>query len=174
MGYLGVFACWLMSGTFGVAAIAKLRNAAEFEASVAALRLVSTRLVRATGITVIFGELSISALCLVPVARTATIGLILGAGFLLAFALAAMSARVRRRVVPCRCFGRRGAPLGVRHAVCDGVLAAVAVAGVAVLISRPVPDSAAGLLLVAAVSAVAVMFVVALDDVVELFRPTER
>lgn len=170
MGHLGVFACWLAAGVFGVAGIAKLRRADEFVAAVAALRLVPARHTRPVAAVVGAAELVVSALCLVPSSPMAPAGLALAVALLVGFAGVAMSARLRRRVVPCRCFGRHGAPLGLRHVLRNAVLAAVSVAGLAAWLAAPAPDAGPGLVLTGVAAVVAVALVVMFDDLVDLFR----
>lgn len=172
MGYVSVFACWLVAGTFGVAAVAKLRDLPAFAASIAALGLTSPRRSRAAAVAVVAAELTTTALCVVPYGAAALAGLVLGTGLLGVFGAVAVSSQRASRSVPCRCFGHSAAPLGAQHAVRNAVLAVLAVCGIGALTAGAPPPAAAGWALLGVVSAVSVALVSRTDDLVDLFRST--
>lgn len=171
MAYVGLFSCWLAVGVFGTAAIGKVRRFGEFAESVAALRIVPGRVVRPVAVGVVAVELTIVALCAVPWAPFAPAGLLLGAGVLVIFAVAAMSARLRNRVVPCRCFGKRGVPLGGRQAARNGLLAVLLAAG---LTTAPAPGGGVAVVVTGLIAMVVVLLVVAADDLIDLLRVPAR
>lgn len=166
MGYVAVFGCWLVAGVFGVAAVTKLRDFSAFADSIVALRLTTARTSRPLAAAVVAAELATTALCAVVTEA----GLLLGAAMLAVFAWVALAANRSGRVVPCRCFGRDGAPLGPRHAIRNGSLAVVALAGVLALWQHPVLPDVPGLLLTGLVAGVAVALVISVDDLIHLLR----
>lgn len=168
MAYLGLFGCWVMAGTLVIAAVAKLRTFGDFAASLVALRLAAGAGAQPLAAAVVAAELTAAALCLWP--GTAVVGLGVSAALMAAFA--AVAGR-RRAVVPCRCFGSGGAPLGPRHVMRNGLLLLLALAAVpgsltTVLTSDPNPG---GLLLTLVCATVAVALVVRFDDLADLLLP---
>lgn len=166
MEYVALFGCWLVAGVFGVAAVAKLRDFTAFADSIVALRLSAARTSRPLAGVVVAGEVITTALC----AAVTSAGLLLGAAMLTVFAWVALAANRSGRVVPCRCFGRDGAPLGPRHAIRNGALAVVALAGALALSSDPALPDPAGMVLTGLVAAVAAALVVSIDDLIHLLR----
>ncbi|HEY0638751.1 MAG TPA: MauE/DoxX family redox-associated membrane protein [Pseudonocardiaceae bacterium] len=191
MAYLGLFGCWVLAGTLVIAALAKLRAFDDFAGSLVALRLVTGPARPTTGRTrstagpvrpligrarllagaVVGAELTAAALCLLPV--TAVVGLGVAAALMAAFAVVAGTAGRRRAVVPCRCFGSGGAPLGRRHVLRNGLLLGLALAALPAGLAAPGdPDpSTVGLLLTLVTAAVAVALVVRFDDIADLVLP---
>jgi len=165
VAYLGLFGCWVMAGTLVIAAVAKLRAFGDFAGSLVALRLVAGARARPLAVAVIAAELTAAALCLWP--GTAAVGLGVSAALMAAFA--AVAAR-RRAVVPCRCFGSGGAPLGPRHVLRNGLLLALALAAVPASLATGDPQ-AGGLLPTLVCAAVAVALVVRFDDLADLLLP---
>lgn len=169
MGYVAVFVCWLLAGVFGVAVVTKLRDLTAFADSIVALRLTRAKTGRPLAGAVVVGELATTVLC----ALVTEAGLLLAAAMLALFAWVAVAAARTGRVVPCRCFGRDGAPLGPRHAIRNGSLAVAALAGVFALSSDPALPDLPGLVLTGLVAGVAVALVISVDDLIDLVRLPE-
>lgn len=169
MEHVALFGCWLVAGVFGVAAVSKLRDFAAFADSIVALRLTGARTSRPLAGAVVAGEVATAVLC----AAVTVAGLLLGTAMLTGFAWMALAANRSGRVVPCRCFGRDGAPLGPRHAIRNGALAVVALTGALALSSDPALPGLPGMVLTGLVAAVAVALVVSIDDLIHLLRLPE-
>jgi hypothetical protein len=82
----------------------------------------------------------------------------------------------RGQTAPCRCFGASSTPLGAAHLIRNVTLLVGSLAGlVGGVVARHPAVQPLGLAVALAVAAVAVLFVVRLDDdVVALFRPVRR
>lgn len=168
MGYVTVLACWTLAGTFLLAAMTKLRDLSSFAASIAALGYAPPTRAPWVAAGVIGAELAVAGLCALPRGPAAAAGLSLGAVLLTVFGAAAISAKRGRRVVPCRCFGSSGAPLGLRHAIRNGLLLILTGCGLMSLaVDAPLPD-VAGLALIAFSCIVLVAFVARADDLIDL------
>lgn len=163
----------LIGTVFLAAAVSKLagrRSFAAFAGSITELNVLPPALTRWAAIAVVCGECLVCLLLLVPTAPAAVLGFT-GAGVLLV-----LFAVVIGRVVAaggrtaCRCFGASTVPLGVRHIVRNAVLAGLAAAGAAAA-RHTGPVHPAGLVLAALSGVLAGGLVIALDTVVDLFRP---
>ncbi|SFY41774.1 hypothetical protein OH786_38350 (plasmid) [Streptomyces atratus] len=141
-----------------------------FVASVRSMRVLPPVLVRPVAAGVVAGELLVSSLVAAPSTATGVCGLLGAAALVGGFALAIALARHRGVSASCRCFGASSAPLGARHVVRNSVLGVLAVTGAMsapvggeVRVEAAVTAALCGLLVAAVI--------MALDDIVELFRP---
>ncbi|MFF0470174.1 MauE/DoxX family redox-associated membrane protein [Micromonospora zamorensis] len=152
-----------LSATFG-----KVRSRAswrEFVASLAAMRVVPTRLVPATAGAVGLAEAAVPVL-LLP--QTGRLGHVLAALLLVAFSSGIVVTLRRRQRVACRCFGAAGAPLGRRHLLRNGLLITAALFGVAAG-SASGGVAPAGVAVAAVAGAVGGLLFVWFDDITDLF-----
>ncbi|GAA2353326.1 hypothetical protein GCM10010170_044600 [Dactylosporangium salmoneum] len=106
----------------------------------------------------------VAALAVGPLVR---VGFALALGLLGAFTIAIVSAYTREKRVPCACFGS-GSPVGPRHVVRNGILAAVALAGLLTAGGGPVHLAGAGIALAAGL--IGGLLMITFDDLVELFE----
>lgn len=163
----------LIGVVFLVSSIGKAAGRGSFDgfaASVGGMRVLPRRVVRPVALVVVAAEYAVWGLLTVP-ARAATVtGLLLAMTLLAAFTLAIVLVTRQGARVPCRCFGRSAAPLGIRHAVRNCVLAVLAAGGATVAAtSSPVRMEEA---VVAGLAGVVLgVLTVMYDDIVELFRP---
>ncbi|MFI6519892.1 MauE/DoxX family redox-associated membrane protein [Spirillospora sp. NPDC050679] len=179
MIYLSVWADALIVLLFGVSTLSKIRNRTEFDEFAGSVQAVVAALPggafrgrpgarRAAG-AVAAAEAAIPLLVVVP---ATTLAGHLFAMVLLALFCAGIAAALRRAVrPPCRCFGGKAAPLGVRHLVRNSLLAAVALAGA--LLSSASWDGAQAAGTAAALFAAMVfgLLIIRLDDIIDLFHP---
>jgi hypothetical protein len=170
LGYL-VLACRAtVFGIFLFSVATKVRGRTayrEFVASVAALNVVPPRWVAPAARGTVLGESAV--VLLLAWSRTAPVGFLLGAGLLAAFTAVIVAVMGQGRRQPCRCFGASTTPLGLPHVVRNAVLL-VACATCAVgqwAVGSP-GWHPGGLAVALTAAAVAVLFVVRLDDVVAL------
>lgn len=115
--------------------------------------------------------IEISAVVLILVPATTSIGFAVATVLLLAFTGAIVLALRRGERAPCRCFGSAAQPLGRAQVVRNGVLLTVAVLG---LIGGQLPVATpgpAGVLVSVVAGALAATLAVTADDIVALFRP---
>lgn len=171
MAYL-VLACRvLLALVMLAAALGKLRSRdalTGFRASVHGLGLLPDGWAGPVAGVVIAGELVAPALLAVP--ATTGAGFAVAAVVLASFTAAVLAAVLRRRRVPCRCFGASGRPLGVSHLVRNAALtAAAAGAGWASLGLAQTPLEPGGVVLAIGAAAVVALLVIAFDDLVSLF-----
>ncbi|MGC4895254.1 MauE/DoxX family redox-associated membrane protein [Micromonospora sp. DT31] len=159
----------LIGVVFLAATFGKVRSRAswrEFVASLAAMRVVPTRLVPAVAALVGLAEAAVPVLLLVPPTRR--LGHVLAALLLLAFSSGIVVTLARRQRVACRCFGATGAPLGPRHLVRNGLLITAALVG-AVAAGATGDVAAAGIAVAAVAGAVGGLLFVRFDDITDLF-----
>jgi hypothetical protein len=164
----------LLGLVFLVSAGGKARDArafAAFAASVREFAVLPTAWTR--GRVVPAAVVAIEAL--VPVlllARTTTAAGLALASVLLAGLAAAVAVVVRRDTgVSCLCFGGTAAALGRRHIARNLALAGVAGLGVLAALAPAPPLHAAGAATAAIGGSVIAVLVIAMDDLVDLFRP---
>lgn len=164
MGYLHVGCASMVGLVFLIGVASKLRDPRGFAASVPGLVPgLPGRWAAPLAVLVVALEAAAAAASLLPATRS--YGLLLAGALLAAFgaAIGRVVAGGGSRV-PCRCFGTRSAPLGVRHLVRNGVLLAACATGLA----TPGPAAAAGAAVAAAGGALAALLIVSLDDLAYL------
>lgn len=173
--YVRAFACLVLLGVFAVSSFGKGRSRAAFRGAVDAARHLTGRARPAPLVVlVLLGEAAVvvgMATGLALSSRVLTTGAALVAGCLLAAFTVALVAAVRRgESAPCHCLGGSTAQPAPRHVVRNAVLLVLVV----VVVATPVATSAdvRGVLLSALVAAVVVGAVALLDDLADLFRPT--
>ncbi|HET9140864.1 MauE/DoxX family redox-associated membrane protein [Actinophytocola sp.] len=172
MHYLDVAARFLLGTVFLVAVVGKVSSKAAFAAFTGSLTRMAVLPPRAAGpaarVTVVLEALTVVLLA-VPVELAAAAGFVVAGGLLAAFTVAiGLSLRTGNRA-PCRCFGASSTPLGPRHIVRNGLLIAVAAAGLLGLAAAGESDLA-GTVVAALAGLIAGAAVAALDDIVELVR----
>ncbi|MQA95417.1 MAG: methylamine utilization protein MauE [Streptosporangiales bacterium] len=118
---------------------------------------------------VIAAEATVVVLLVLP--GTAWMGFALAGLLAMAFAAAVLAALRRGDRAPCRCFGVSARPVGGVHLVRNVVLAAAAGLGMAGGAAAAGSLEPAGVIVAVVAGAVVGAFVVAADDVAELFRP---
>ncbi|WP_157979609.1 MauE/DoxX family redox-associated membrane protein [Kribbella monticola] len=166
MEYLTVASQALLTAVFGWAAIAKLRGFATFRQSVRTLGLLPNRYagVVATGIV------ATESGCALAVPLSAAVGLIACLCLLTLFCVGIVVLLMRGVSANCACFGATGAPLGRKHLVRNGLLAAIALGG---LLTNTAGDPHPGGVLTAVFAGlIGAALLVAFDDLAELFTPS--
>ncbi|MFI6496619.1 MauE/DoxX family redox-associated membrane protein [Nonomuraea typhae] len=164
----------LIGVVFLVSFASKLAGRAAFRDSVQSIRgagVLPPRLATSVLVVVIAGEMSISALLMVPVQMANVVAYTIAIGLLSVFIAGIVTSMRRGSRVPCRCFGRSTAPLGMRHIVRNLGLLALCVVGVmapADLVqgSGQAVAAIAGLVLGALITQ--------FDLIVDLFRPAGK
>jgi hypothetical protein len=133
------FARALLAVVFATAAIGKASKLEKLGVFADSLRnigpqLFATRLRRVAGATIVVAaEATVCILLVLPV--TSLAGLALALVLLLAFGAAIANVLRRGATAPCHCFGAEGSPLSSSHLLRNGLLAAIAAAGIAVRLS---------------------------------------
>ncbi|MGK5545643.1 MauE/DoxX family redox-associated membrane protein [Streptomyces sp. URMC 127] len=178
--YLIVVARGLIGTVFAISFLGKAAGRGalgKFVESVAALRVVPLRLVRAGAMGVVGLEGAAAVLVFLPWNGPAVAGMVIAAVLLSVF-MAVIGLVLRQGTsAPCRCFGGASATvLGPRHLVRNGVLVAVAVAvAVAGTSSGPEPGTAPGTLAGSVVAVLGGVFlgglVAFLDDILHVLQP---
>ncbi|MEU9510863.1 MauE/DoxX family redox-associated membrane protein [Micromonospora sp. NPDC048170] len=172
MQYLALAIRCLIGAVFLTSAVSKVAGPdrfAIFLASVREMRVLPTGLARPAAWVVVAGEFVICGLLVVPAGQAAVAGFTIAAGLLTTFAAAIVGAVRQGRRTSCRCFGPTVAPLGYRHAVRNVALAGFAVVG-AMTATASRPTDVGAMLLAAFVGLVLSVPVIALDDIVQLYR----
>ncbi|WP_163507366.1 MauE/DoxX family redox-associated membrane protein [Fodinicola acaciae] len=173
MDYVAI-ACRLLIGVvFAASAATKLVGPSAFTAfvtSVRQMRVVPGTFARPVAYVVVAAEALIVVLVAVPYAGSAVAGFAIAAVLLAAFAVGIVISVRRGERTPCRCFGKSTTPLGPVHVVRNIFLICVTIAGAAGTLGSAGVDLA-GAAVAAVAGAVAGALVVALDDIVDLFRP---
>ncbi|GAA2707927.1 MauE/DoxX family redox-associated membrane protein [Micromonospora olivasterospora] len=172
MRYLEVGARALLAVVFVTALAGKVSGRASYTAFVRSLRqmdAVPVSVLRPAAAATVAAEAAVVLLLLCPARWSGTAGSAL-AGLLLAAFTVGVARTVRRgRRAPCRCFGASDTPLGWQHVVRNGALTAAAGLGLAASVSSAeLPLAGASLAVFAGLLLGAL--VVALDDLVALFR----
>lgn len=184
MVYVVVGCQYLIGVVFLVSAASKLRSRAGlrgFGASLRQMRLLPSRGVGAVALLVAAAEAAVAVLLVAATAlgpATASTAAVLTVGFtgalalLISFSAAILAAMHRGSRAPCRCFGTANIPLGGRHVLRNGVLAAAAGVGLAGAVggTPPAPDLGGVVVGAAGGITLAVLTVVS-DELVELFAP---
>lgn len=172
MPYLAPACQGLLIVIFLVSATGKLRSARalrELGASLAQTGLVRGDLGMPVGVALAAAEATLVAALLVPATTRLGFG---GAAVLMAILSAGVFAVLQRgTVASCRCFGSSTAPLSARHLVRNGLICAVAVAGL-LASSEDIP--LAGQLTAGLVGAVLSLPLILVDDVFDLWAPARR
>lgn len=186
MVYVVVGCQFLIGVVFLVSAASKLRsrsNLRTFAASLRQLHLLPSQTVGPIALAVAYGEAAIAVLLLAPTVLGATAPRpgVVGAGFTGALVLlstfsAVILTSIRRGIrAPCRCFGAANSPLGGRHVLRNGVLAAAAGIGLAAAVAGDAPaPSLAGVLVAAAGGVALAVLTVVSDELAELLAPSTR
>jgi hypothetical protein len=171
MTYLAVGCRVLLGAVFLVSTASKLRTRGTFDQFVAAVEgfgLVPPARVRAVASAVVAAELAIPVLLLV--AATVPAGFAVALGLLGGFTVAIGRALRRGVQAPCRCFGVSASPIGWRHLVRNGLLAATATAGLIVALTGSTGGAHPGGIAVASVAGLLLAgLTVVADDLVDLF-----
>nr|BFD89698.1 hypothetical protein KitaXyl93_10580 [Kitasatospora sp. Xyl93] len=165
----------LLGAVFLASSIGKLvgRNRlTSFAQSVEGLGLLPAWLVRPVALAVPVVELADAALLAMPVRVLWSAGLLVATGLLLVFAIGIVPALRHGARVPCRCFGGSTAPLGARQLARNLLLSAAALAAAAVSGPGASTTGTVGTALAVAAGLLLGVLVVALDDLIELFRTT--
>ncbi|GAA2600242.1 hypothetical protein GCM10010399_33800 [Dactylosporangium fulvum] len=162
MGYVAFGAQVMLSLTFAVAAIAKLRDLAGFRQSLAQLLPVPALQGTSTAVAVPVAELAIAVLLVVP--STSTVGALAAMTMMVAFTATIGRALHRGDHAPCHCFGASPRRLGPQQLVRNLVLTAVAALSLADGRTEPV-----GLFVAGFVGVVGGLLVVWADDILDLF-----
>jgi hypothetical protein len=172
MGYASVGARVLIGLVFAVSAFTKLRSPGAFVAfrsSVADLRVLPTTLAGPVAAAVVAAESAIPVLLLAPGA--AAPGFVVAVLLLVAFSVGIARVLAAGTAASCRCFGVSAAPFGWHHLYRNGVLAMVAAAGLVATVRPPATGiDPGGAAITAGAAAITALFVVMLDDIVDLFR----
>lgn len=166
----------LLAVVFLASFASKVRGRAQYTGYLAATRRLIPRwaLSRvpagALAAVVVAAEAAVPVLLAVPglVLAGLDLSLVLVSGF----AVATAAALRRGERAPCHCFGSSQRQLDGGHVARDGVLAAVAVAGMVAAASGAGPLEATRAAVVAAVSIAAAVAVLVSDAVADVFRPT--
>ncbi|MEV6928530.1 MauE/DoxX family redox-associated membrane protein [Dactylosporangium sp. NPDC051485] len=168
MSYVETACRCVLGIVFAVSALSKVRGRAawsRFTASVAALAPAPRTATRPLAAAVVAAEGAIVlALAAGPVAP---VGFAMAIGLLAAFTAAIVRAYRRERRVPCACFGS-GRPVGPRHVVRNGILAAVGLAGLVTAGGGPIRPAGAGIALAAGL--LCGLLLITFDDVADLFE----
>lgn len=186
MAYVVLGIRCLLGVVFLVSAASKLRSRRAFDEFAVSVRELgaATAVARPIAVVVVAAEALIPVLLAVPVTAAAPTGgvtslatgtgLVLAGGLLTAFVVAIVVSLRRGVRAPCRCFGMSSTPLGLRHVARNGVLVAAAVTGL-VALAGGADDAVqpAGSAIAVMVGLVAGLLITALDDLVELFSPSE-
>ncbi|WP_338106225.1 MauE/DoxX family redox-associated membrane protein [Micromonospora zingiberis] len=174
--YLAVACRALVFGVFLCSLASKLRGPAAYSSFVASTGGLLGRPRRGVAVGVaaagtVMAEAAVTVLVVIP--ATAPTGLTLAAALLVAFSVAIVLAMRGGRRAPCRCFGASETPLGLPHVARNMLLAVVCLGGlVATTAATGVGRHPAGVAVALAVAAAVLPFVLRLDDLVALFRPT--
>ncbi|MEV4515562.1 MauE/DoxX family redox-associated membrane protein [Dactylosporangium sp. NPDC049525] len=166
MGYVAFGAQVLLSVTFAVAAVAKLRDLAGFRESLVRLLPAAHKLTAgismAAAVAVPVAELTTAVLLVVPGAATAgtVAALVMTAGFTAVVGLALR----RGDRAPCRCFGVSTRRLGPQHLLRNVLLMVFAALGLTGGGTEPT-----GLIVAGFAGVVGALLVVWADDIAGLF-----
>jgi len=174
--YLAMACRALLFGVFLCSLIGKLHSPAAYSSFVASAAELLGRPRRGVAVVAagtVIAEAAVTVLVLISV--TAPIGLALAAALLVAFSVAVAMALRRGQRAPCRCFGASQTPLGLPHVARNTLLVVACLGGlVATTAMTDVSPRPAGVAMALAVAAVVLPFILRLDDLVALFRPTYR
>ncbi|MDW5326952.1 MauE/DoxX family redox-associated membrane protein [Plantactinospora sp. KLBMP9567] len=172
--YVAVACRALVFGVFLCSLISKLRGPvaySSFVASAGELLGRPRRGVAAAAAGTVIAEAAVTVLVVIP--ATAPAGLALAAALLVAFSVAVVLAMRRGQRSPCRCFGASETPLGAPHVVRNMLLVVVCLVGfVATTATTDGSRHPAGVVVALTVAAAVLPFILRLDDLVALFRPT--
>ncbi|MEU7041781.1 MauE/DoxX family redox-associated membrane protein [Streptomyces varsoviensis] len=169
--YLAMWVRCLIGLVFLVSAVSKVsgrRSFTEFAEAVGVLAPVpGARRLLAPAVVAL--EFAVAVLLALPVPVAFRVGAWLAAALLLAFALGVALAVRRGAETACRCFGRSTSRIKGWQAVRN--LALAVPAALAATLGPGSQGTAAGLALTAVMGLTCGAVVIALDDIVELFRP---
>jgi hypothetical protein len=162
MGYVAFGAQVLLSLTFAVAAIAKLRDLAVFRRSLSRLLPVPKSLAEPAAIAVPVAELCIAVLLVVP--GTSIIGGVAGLTAMVAFTATIGLALRRSERAPCHCFGTSPRRLGPRQLIRNVALTTIAALSLVGGETEP-----RGLVIAGFAGIVGGLLVMLADDILDLF-----
>ncbi|MGW0536252.1 MauE/DoxX family redox-associated membrane protein [Streptomyces sp. NPDC003032] len=169
--YLSIWIRSVIGLLFLVSAVSKVSGRRAFDEFAAAVELLAPvpggRRLLAPAVVVL--EFGVCGLLALPVPGTFRYGAWLSTGLLLAFALGIALAVRRGTDTACRCFGRSTAPVSGRHALRNVALAVPT--GSAALLGPASGGTPAGVVLTIVIGLTCGVLVIALDDIVDLFRP---
>jgi methylamine utilization protein MauE len=170
-------------GTSAVTKLAGLERQQAFARSLRALRLLPAPFVVPVAAAVSAVEVGIFTGTAAALLGTVTgaswgvpvavVALLLAVGLLVVLTVGIVVALHRHRIAPCACFSRSDRPLSWRHVLRNGLMLLVGVTGVtiAVAVTPAAPDPvAAGV--AGATSVVVAVVLVRLDEILELFAPS--
>jgi hypothetical protein len=172
--YLALCMSMLITGTFAISAISKLRSRSAFAGFAAAVREMTgmpARTARAVAACVAVLEIAVALTSALP--GTDRAGLATAVFLLTIFTALLLRTVTSGRSVPCNCFGASSTPASVRHVVRNLILIVAAATGL--VLGPPFGHAhlpAVAVLVCAAAIVVPVAVVALLDDLAELFDPT--
>jgi hypothetical protein len=111
-----------------------------------------------------------AACVLLAVPATVLPGMAVSCVLLTVFAMATSAALRHGDRAPCHCFGSSRRRLGTGHVLRNGLMAALALAGIVAAADRARPLAAAQAAVVVAVALAAAVLVVIADDIADVFR----
>jgi hypothetical protein len=164
--YLTVASQALLTSVFGWAAVSKVRAFATFRQSLR--QMVPGRYVGVVAAAIVTAESG----CALAVPVSAVVGLIACLGVLMVFCLGITVLLVRGVSASCACFGAGGAPLGRKHLVRNGLLAAIALSGLVTNIDTAGELQMGGVLTAVFAGLIGAALLVAFDDLADLFMPS--
>ncbi|MFF7791792.1 MauE/DoxX family redox-associated membrane protein [Streptomyces sp. NPDC007991] len=165
----------LLTAVFLIAVVGKVGRAGAFSAFADSLRPLAALpgpVVRTVALAVVAVEGAVCLALILPYTPATLAGLLAASALLAVFAVVIARSVGRGTTVRCRCFGRSAASLGRAHVVRNGLLASVAGAGAAAVVTGTAGGSDPGMVAVAwCAGAVAGGLVTVAEDLVSLFRP---
>jgi hypothetical protein len=168
-------ACRLLIATVFLGALAsKVYSRAAFGAFVTSLRRMAVLPDAAAPLAArlsVTGEALVAVLLLLPGRWLGAAGFLLAVGLLGAFTVAIGLSLRRGNRAPCRCFGVSTTPLGPRHVARNLTLMGVSTVGLAAALEPGHLDPGASLV-AGTLGVMLGLLVTALDDIVELVRPS--
>lgn len=153
---------------FALAVVGKARDLGGFVHGVRSLGLLPRRLAAPVAGTVVALELAV-VVAMLPGGAWTVAGLVLATAQLLVYTAALAVAMRRQGDVRCACFGPGTRPVTPVHLVRNGILGAIAAAGILAGVPHPAPAAADAALVLGPAAATALLLA-ALDDVVALAR----
>ncbi|MCC3769324.1 MauE/DoxX family redox-associated membrane protein [Streptomyces sp. UNOC14_S4] len=174
MGYLALGIRCLIGAVFLASSVGKVTGHGAFDrfvSSVEGMRVLPARSARPVARCVVAAEFTVWAALAVPVTAVAVLGFVVAGGLLAVFATGILLSLRQGVRAACRCFGVTASPLGVRHVVRNLVLTALAITG-AVAVPTAGGTTAGGAAVAVIGGLLAGGLVAALDDILDLFRPT--
>ncbi|MFD6181487.1 MauE/DoxX family redox-associated membrane protein [Streptomyces goshikiensis] len=175
--YLEIGTRCLIGTVFLVSSLSKSAGRRAFEEFVGAVRAMPLPLgPLPTGPVaggVLLAESAVAGLLLAPSPEAAVVsGFVLASGLLAVFTSGILLAVRRGSATPCRCFGASATPMGVIHALRNGVLLTASLTGIwAVAALHPAAADPRATVAAGFTGLVTAGLVAAWDAIAELFRP---